>query len=136
MIDEVPNSNQENSKQHKAAQRDANTTVEQLREAMQDFVTRRDWHQFHTPKNLAGSVSIEAAELVELFQWMTTEEASDRAKTDDKLRGEIADEMADVFLYLLSMANALNIDLTKSTFAKIEKNNVKYPVEKAHQFKP
>lgn len=114
---------------------DESTTVEQLREAMHDFVIQRDWQRFHTPKNLAGSVSIEAAELVELFQWMTTEEASERAKSDETLRGEIADEMADVFLYLLSMANALNIDLAKSTFAKIEKNNIKYPVETAHQFK-
>ena len=113
---------------------DENTTVEQLREAMKDFVIERNWQRFHTPKNLAGSVSIEAAELVELFQWMTTEEASERAKSDETLRGEIADEMADVFLYLLSMANALNIDLAKSTFAKIEKNNIKYPVETAHQF--
>jgi len=103
---------------------------------MQDFVIERDWQRFHTPKNLAGSVSIEAAELVELFQWMTTEEASERAKSDETLRGEIADEMADVFLYLLSMANALNIDLAKSTFSKIEKNNIKYPVETAHLFKP
>lgn len=114
---------------------DENTTVEQLREAMKDFVIERNWQRFHTPKNLAGSVSIEAAELVELFQWMTTEEASERAKSDETLRGEIANEMADVFLYLLSMANALNIDLAKSTFAKIEKNNIKYPVETAHQFK-
>ncbi len=119
----------------KPNRKDENTTVEQLREAMQDFVIERDWQRFHTPKNLAGSVSIEAAELVELFQWMTTEEASERAKSDETLRGEIADEMADVFLYLLSMANALNIDLAKSTFAKIEKNNIKYPVETAHQFK-
>lgn len=103
---------------------------------MQNFVAMRDWQKYHTPKNLAGSVSIEASELVELFQWMTTEEASQRAETDAQLREDIADEMADVFLYLLSMANSLNIDLSQSTFAKIEKNNRKYPVENAHQFKP
>lgn len=138
MTNQGSNSNRTDANQNDrngTSSNDANTTVDQLRVAMQNFVNERNWNRFHTPKNLAGSVSIEAAELLELFQWMTSEEATERAMSDEKLRGDIADEMSDVFLYLLSMANALDIDLAKSTFAKIEKNNRKYPVENAHQFK-
>jgi NTP pyrophosphatase (non-canonical NTP hydrolase) len=119
-----------------ARPQDGNTTVQTLRQAMQDFVDERNWSKFHTPKNLAGSVSIEAAELLELFQWMTTEEAQTRAHEDLELRGKIGDEMADVLLYLLSMANALKIDVTEVTLAKIKKNNLKYPAPLAEQFHP
>lgn len=115
---------------------DEKTTVADLRKAMNDFVIERNWSKFHTPKNLAGSVSIEASELLELFQWMTTDEAKDRAMNDDEFRTKISDEMADVLLYLLSLANALHIDVASSTFKKIEKNKIKYPVELADQFQP
>ncbi len=113
---------------------DQTTTIQELRQLMNDFVEQRNWSRFHTPKNLAGSVAIESAELLELFQWLTTEEATDRSKTDTAFRERIGEEMADVLLYLLSLANALDIDVSKATFDKVEKNNRKYPVDIADQF--
>ena len=113
---------------------DDKTTVQHLRNLMQEFVVERDWTKFHTPKNLAGSVAIEASELLELFQWLTTEDATERAKGDQEFRTKIGDEMADVLLYLLSLANALNIDVSTATINKIEKNKIKYPVKTAGQF--
>lgn len=113
---------------------DQTTTVQELRSLMNDFVEQRNWSRFHTPKNLAGSVAIESAELLELFQWLTTEEATEKAKTDVAFRERIGEEMADVLLYLLSLANALDIDVSTVTFDKVEKNNRKYPVDIADKF--
>ena len=90
--------------------------VEQLRKFRDD----RDWKQFHTPENLAKSVSIEAGELLECFQWEKT------YKLDN-----VKDELADVFLYCLLMADSLGIDLVDTAKLKLKKNNEKYPVEKA-----
>jgi len=114
--------------------KDDDTTIQTLRQVMQDFVAERNWSRFHTPKNLAGSVSIEASELLELFQWQTTEEATERAKNDEEFRSKIGDEMADVLLYLLSLANALDIDVTDATIKKVAKNKIKYPVQLADKF--
>lgn len=111
--------------------RDDCTTVLELRSAMNHFVLERDWSKFHTPKNLAASVSIEAAELLELFQWSTPDEAQTKANADPHFRGMIADEMSDVFLYLLSLANCLQLDVADSIFQKLEKNRKKYPLAKA-----
>lgn len=113
---------------------DQTTTVQELRSLMNDFVEKRNWSKFHTPKNIAGSVAIESAELLELFQWLTTEEATEKSKTDSAFRERIGEEMADVLLYLLSLANALDIDVSKVTFDKVEKNNRKYPVDIADEF--
>src|SRR6516164_10974924 len=93
------------------------TTVAQLRRAIQTFVDERDWRRFHTPKNLAMSLAIEAAELMEHFQWLDREESMARGR-DPVRRGQIAEEMADVACYLLSMANALDIDLSEAVRAK------------------
>ena len=107
---------------------DQDTTVADLRQAMQQFVDERDWGQFHTPKNLAMSLAIEAAELMEHFQWLTVEDSIDRGR-DERHRGAIADELADVCCYLLSLSNALGIDLSEAVRAKLVKNAVKYPTD-------
>jgi len=107
---------------------DADTTIAELRSVVSDFVDARDWHQFHRPKNLAMSIAIEAAELMEHFQWLTHEQADD-ALRDENRRTEICDEMADVVSYVLALANALNIDVTESLHRKMEKNIQKYPAD-------
>jgi NTP pyrophosphatase (non-canonical NTP hydrolase) len=105
---------------------DETATVAELRRAVQAFVDERDWRRFHTPKNLAMSLAIEAAELMEHFQWLDREESMARGR-DPVRRGQIAEEMADVACYLLSMANALDIDLSEAVRAKLVKNAEKYP---------
>ncbi len=107
---------------------DRTTTVGQLRCQVEDFVAQRDWHRFHTPKNLAMSLAIEAAELMEHFQWLTPEES--RAVRQDPARlAEVADELADVFCYTLALCNELNLDLSTALATKLAKNAQKYPVE-------
>lgn len=84
--------------------------------------------QFHDPKSMAASISIEAAELLEHFQWRTTEEAEEFVKSN---KSEVAEEMADIACYLFEMADNANIDLLEAVQKKIKKNAEKYPVEKA-----
>jgi NTP pyrophosphatase (non-canonical NTP hydrolase) len=107
---------------------DADTPVARLRELVEDFVARRDWHPFHTPKNLAMSLAIEAAELMEHFQWLTPEQSRAVTGQPEKL-AEVSDELADVLCYALAMANELRIDLSSAIRAKLAKNERKYPVE-------
>ena len=107
---------------------DESATVSQLRQAVQTFVDERDWRQFHTPKNLAMSLAIEAAELMEHFQWLEVGESISRGR-DPAHRGEIADEIADVCCYLLSLVNALDLDLSEAVLSKLLKNAKKYPVD-------
>jgi NTP pyrophosphatase (non-canonical NTP hydrolase) len=105
---------------------DRTTTLEQLRRRMRGFVRQRQWDKYHKPKNLAMSLAIEAAELMEHFQWLTHGEAA--AVLDDPDRkAAVADEMADVLAYLLSLANAVEIDLASSFEAKMKRNERKYP---------
>jgi NTP pyrophosphatase (non-canonical NTP hydrolase) len=92
------------------------------------FRDDRDWKQFHDPKNLAVSISIEAAELLELFQWMSGEQAR-RYAADNKER--VSEEIADVAIYLIELADITGIDLSQAIEAKLEKNAKKYPVEKS-----
>ncbi len=108
---------------------DSTTTLADLRALIEEFVDRRDWHQFHTPKNLAMSLAIEAAELMEHFQWLTPEQS--RAVAGDReTLAEIGEELADVFAYGLAMANELGLDLSAAIEAKMAKNERKYPAEK------
>jgi NTP pyrophosphatase (non-canonical NTP hydrolase) len=107
---------------------DTTETIAQLRQAVQAFVDERDWRQFHTPKNLAMSLAIEAAELMEHFQWLDLPESVARG-SDPAHRDAIADEMADVCCYLLSLANALELDLSSAVKSKLVKNAVKYPAD-------
>jgi NTP pyrophosphatase (non-canonical NTP hydrolase) len=107
---------------------DETTTVAALRRMVHEFVDRRDWHQFHSPKNLAMSAAIEAAELMEHFQWLDARQS--RAVANDPARLEqIADEMADVACYLLAMANQLDVDLSTAIEGKLVKNERKYPAD-------
>ena len=99
-----------------------------LRERINTFVYEREWAQFHSPKNLAMAMIVEAAELVEHFQW-ETEQAS-RELTPEKLE-QVSHELADTFVYLLRIAEVLNIDLIEAANKKIDLNVQKYPVEKA-----
>jgi dCTP diphosphatase len=100
------------------------TDLTTLRDALRDFCAARDWHRFHTPKNLVMALSVEAAELVEHFQWATAEESL--ALAPEK-RAEVADEIADVLIYLTELADVLGIDPIAAARAKIVKNAAKYP---------
>ena len=95
-----------------------------LRDALRDFAAARDWKPFHTPKNLAMAMIVEAAELVEHFQWATPEES--HAPSPAK-RAEIRDEVADTLIYLVELADSLDIDLISAARDKIAKNALKYP---------
>jgi NTP pyrophosphatase (non-canonical NTP hydrolase) len=107
---------------------DDHTTLTDLRQRVAEFVAARDWEQFHTPKNLSASIAIEAAELVEHFQWLTDEQAATALQEEGKLEA-VAEEMADVFIYLLSLANALGVDVSTAVLAKVERNEARFPAE-------
>jgi NTP pyrophosphatase (non-canonical NTP hydrolase) len=100
------------------------TDLVTLRDALRSFCAARDWHRFHTPKNLVMALSVEAAELVEHFQWATPEESL--ALPADK-RAAVADEIADVLIYLTELADVLDIDPIAAAREKIVKNAAKYP---------
>lgn len=102
--------------------------IETLQAALREFAREREWGQFHSPKNLAAALSVEAAELLEHFQWLT--EAQSRDLPDDK-REQVAEELADVLLYLLQLADKLGIDPVDAARQKMEVNAKKYPVEQA-----
>jgi len=103
---------------------DINTLKHQLRE----FADTRDWNQFHSPKNLSMALSIEAGEIMEHFQWLTQEQSKNLP--EDKL-DEVAEELADTLLYLIRLADKLDIDLLAAAQNKIKLNGQKYPVEKS-----
>ena len=103
-------------------------SLQDLRAKINTFVTERDWAQFHTPKNLAMAMIVEAAELVEHFQWDTPQES--RHLTPEK-REAVSHELADTFVYLLRLAEVLKIDLIEAANQKITLNALKYPIEKA-----
>ena len=107
---------------------DNKTSISKLRQLAQDFVDERDWNKYHNPKDLAISIAIEAAELMELFQWMGQIEMEKMAKDDDNLL-RIREELADVMILCLNMGNTLGIDLSQAIVEKIEKNKAKYPAE-------
>lgn len=111
-----------------ASETDQQTSISQLRELVGRFVDERDWEQFHTPKNLSMALAIEAAELMEHFQWLTAEESRAVKRQEDK-RGEVGEEMADVLCYLLALANELEIDLATALRQKMVKNIQKYPAD-------
>ncbi len=102
--------------------------MEQVIAKIRRFRDDRDWMQFHDPKNLAASISIEAAELLELFQWKTGEEATRYARANKE---RVSEEIADVAIYLIELADIVGIDLIDAIEDKLKKNAIKYPVEKA-----
>lgn len=103
-------------------------SLHELRTRVNDFVAERDWAQFHTPKNLAMAMIVEAAELVEQFQWDTPQES--QQLTQEK-REAVSHELADTFVYLLRIAEVLNIDLIEAANRKIDLNAKKYPADQA-----
>ena len=107
---------------------DETTTLAQLRQRVADFVSAREWACYHTPKNLSGAIAIEAAEIMEHFQWSTGEEARAAVK-DEETCAAVAEELADVLIYALSLANALDVDVSAAVLAKLEKNEGRFPVE-------
>lgn len=109
-----------------AATADEKTTLAELKTAVTEFVRERDWERFHSPKNLSMALAAEAGELMEHFLWQNLEESSDTAR-----REEVADELADIVIYAIEFANIAEIDLSTAIAAKMKKNAMKYPVEKA-----
>ncbi len=107
---------------------DSTTTIEQLKQLISDFVDARDWHQFHSPKNLAMSMAIESAELMEHFQWITAEHSRGLAADPEKLE-QVGEELADVLCYALAMSNELGLDLSTVIRRKMAKNEQKYPAD-------
>lgn len=105
-------------------------TIESLTDQLRQFAREREWERFHTPKNLTMALSGEAGELVSLFQWLQDDEVADWIR-DPENRTAVEHEMADVFGYLLRLADVLGIDLESALRAKIEVNGQKYPVELA-----
>src|SRR5262245_39401328 len=99
-----------------------------LRDALRRFAAERDWDQFHSPKNLAAALCVEAAELLEHFQWLSDDDS--KSLSTERLR-KVQEEMGDVFLYLIRLADKLNVSLIEAATNKIAVNARKYPAEKA-----
>jgi dCTP diphosphatase len=102
-------------------------SLEQIKIRLREFAAERDWDQFHSPKNLAMALIVEAAELVEHFQWLTEEQS--QTLPPDKL-AEVEQEIADIQIYLIRLADKLGVDMEKAVKAKIELNEKKYPADK------
>lgn len=107
---------------------DDRTTIAQLKQVVEHFVAEREWQPFHTPKNLSMALAIEAAELMEHFQWLTVEQSVAVAQ-DEQQRGEVGEELADVVSYAVALANALGIDIAEAVQHKMAKNARKYPAD-------
>ncbi len=116
---------------------DQTATVAELRELVADFVAERQWQGYHDPKNLAMSIAIEAAELMEHFQWVKSDELP-ALLADDKRRAGVRDEVADILCYVLALANVLELDLAAALRDKMTKNAAKYPADqfRGRYFKP
>ena len=109
---------------------DQDTTIIHLRKLVASFVQERDWEQFHNPKDLATAISVEGAELLELFLWKTLEEVNEATQRPE-MQQRIEEELADILIYCFNLANRLNIDVTNAVVHKLEANKAKYPVDKA-----
>lgn len=103
-------------------------TVAQLAQRLQQFADARDWGQFHSPKNLASALIVEAGELLEHFQWMTEDQSR---QLGAEKKQAVAHEMADVLLYLVQLSSSLGVDLMAAASEKMAINEQKYPVEQA-----
>ncbi len=103
-------------------------TIKDVQNRVEQFVNERDWQPYQSPKNLAMALTGEVGELVEHFQWLTQEES---ANLNAEQLSEVQDEMADVFIYLIRLADKLEVDLIQAAESKIKKNAIKYPIEKA-----
>ncbi len=104
-------------------------TFEEIKAYLRQFAKDRDWEKFHSPKNLSMALSVEAAELLEHFQWLTEAQSE---QLDEELKQKVAEEIADIQLYLIRLADRLNIDLAEAIKHKSKINEKNYPVDKAY----
>jgi NTP pyrophosphatase (non-canonical NTP hydrolase) len=102
-------------------------SIQQLTEHLRKFAAERDWEQFHSPKNLAMALSVEVAEIVEHFQWLTEQQSRD---LDAAKKAEVEEELADALIYLVRLADQLKVDLLEAAERKLAVNEAKYPAEK------
>lgn len=107
---------------------DNNTNIQQIKKRIFEFANERNWLEVHNPKNLAMSIAIEASELMEIFQWCTSDDSWTISKTEE--REHIEEELSDIMIYCISLANQLDIDMSSAILGKIEKNGIKYPINK------
>ncbi|MEV4238009.1 nucleotide pyrophosphohydrolase [Nocardia sp. NPDC049737] len=105
--------------------------IDRLQRMVADFAAERSWERFHTPKNLVMALTGEVGELSELFQWLTAEQ-SQALMDDPARRTPVEEEVADVFIYLLRLADVLQIDLVAAVEAKLRKNAERYPIQQAY----
>ena len=107
---------------------DNKATIAELRERVRKFIDDRDWGKYHNPKDIAISISIEASELLELFQWVKEDELTE-VISDPRKFAMVREELADIVIYCLSLANVANFDIAQAVARKIEKNEQKYPIQ-------
>ena len=107
---------------------DQSTTIETLKNMIDTFVAEREWEPFHDAKNLSASIAIEAAELMEHFQWLRSDQL-DSVRDDDQTMSAIQEELADILAYVLSFASEMDIDLSTALADKMKKNAIKYPAQ-------
>ncbi len=110
---------------------DKDTYIQELKNLLKDFRDKRDWKQFHNPKDLAEAIAIEAGELLELFLWKTPEDIKEKMNSDSKFKEKVAEELADVINFCINFANAADLDIHTIVKNKLAKNDKKYPVDKA-----
>ncbi|MBP9681622.1 MAG: nucleotide pyrophosphohydrolase [Bacteriovorax sp.] len=103
--------------------------LEKLIDKIKTFSDQRDWDQFHSVKNLSMALAVESSELMEIYQWITEKDSND--KNNESLKQKAKEEIADVFIYLLRIATKLEINLEEAVLMKMEKNELKYPIEKS-----
>lgn len=106
-----------------------NDCFKDLKFLVKSFIQRRNWTQYHTPKNLAMSIAIEAAELMELFQWYTIEESVSMVASNPDLRIKLEDEIADILIYCISLSERANLNLEMIIKKKLDRNENRFPVE-------
>lgn len=104
---------------------DSTCSLSELKQVVEEFVSQRTWHKFHNAKNLSMALAVEAAELMEHYQWLTTEQTVAGEGVDLQ---QVTDELADITSYVLALANTLDIDLASAVVNKMVKNRVKYPL--------
>lgn len=105
---------------------DQTTSIESMKKRVHDFVHARNWERYHNPKDIAESITIEAAELLEIFQWMKPDESEQLISKPETMQ-RVREEVADVIIYCLSLANSLKIDLANAILWKLEQDERKYP---------
>ena len=104
--------------------------LDKLSKLVEQFAEERQWGEFHNIKNLVMSLSIESAELMEIFQWLTPDQ-SERISENEQQKERVSEELADIFIYLLKIVNKLDLNLEEICYSKMDKNAKKYPVEKS-----